>query len=359
MHARLIATGAALVAVVAASCAPTLSARPRLVAAWPRSGATLSVARQTVDLTFNRPLDAGLTSATVERAEDGTTLSSSTNVDPADARHLQVKLLEPAAGSYVLHWHAVGLRSADAADGEHAFILQKDAPAPPRLNVSPASADKGEPLNLAGKGFAKESSVRLAIGDDEQDLVTTQTDAGGTFKIEAKLPDSVPLGTQPVTAVDGEGRAATTVVQVHWGGWPPAVATDVGEPGPEPGEVTFTLSVRNRSDYMLEHVQLVIQDPPGATLVSADPSPTLQVGALAWQIPVMDRGVSSPFHATYRTAEAVVSHAWLEFRHRHSSACGRDDCMPAFISESTSESLLVAPAEFSPAEAGAAATSSR
>jgi methionine-rich copper-binding protein CopC len=359
MAARLIAIGAALVAVVASSCAPTLSARPRLVAAWPMSGASLSVAGHTLDLTFNRPLDAALTSAAVERPEDGSTLLTSATVDPANARHLQVKLMEPSAGSYVLHWHAVGLRSTEPADGDQTFSLQKDASAPPRVNISPATADKGEVLDLVGKGFARESPVRLAIGDDEQALATVQTDARGTFNAEAKVPDSLPLGEQPVTAVDSEGRIATAAIQVHWGGWPPAVATDIGEPGPKPGEVTFTLSVRNRSDYMLEHVQLVIQDPPGAMLVNADPSPRRQADTLAWDIPVMDRGLVSPFHATYRSAEAVVSHAWLEFRHRHRSACGRDDCLPAFISESTSESLLVAPApEILPAEAGAAATSS-
>ena len=49
---------AALLAFIVASCAPSLSAPPHLVATWPVAGASLSVARHTLELTFNRPLQA-------------------------------------------------------------------------------------------------------------------------------------------------------------------------------------------------------------------------------------------------------------------------------------------------------------
>jgi hypothetical protein len=39
---------------------------------------------------------------------------------------------------------------------------------------------------------------------------------------------------------------------------------------------------------------------------------------------------------------AVVSHTWMEFRHRRERGCA-DDCVPAFISSSVAESTPVAP----------------
>ncbi len=185
--------------------------------------------------------------------------------------------------------------------------------------------------------------MQFSIGDDAQTLASVRTDGRGTFNLEARVPDSVPFGTQPVVGVDGQGRKATASVQVRWGGWPPAVASVVAQPGPSAGELTFTLNVRNRSDYMLEHLRLVVQDPEGGTFVAAAPGPQRQAGTLVWEIAVMDRGVVGPFRATYQASNAVVGHAWLEFRHRHGSGCTRDDCLPAFISESTSNSALVPP----------------
>jgi hypothetical protein len=159
------------------------------------------------------------------------------------------------------------------------------------------------------------------------------------------LPDWVPFGLQPLAAVDSDGSRATAAVGVRWGGWPPAVATDVGQPGPGPGQVTFVVQPRNRSDYVLEHVMVVMQDPQASTLVGSSPEGQHRDGTLTWQIPVMDRGQFGPFRATYQTSSAIVSHAWLEFRHRHERGCTGDPCLPAFISVSTADSLQVAPAQ--------------
>ncbi len=335
-------------------------------------GASLSVAKHTFDLTFNRPLLPELTSAAVWREEDGVPMRTEVKLDPSDPTQLKVRLLEPSVGSYQLHWRAVADRSGEAAEGNREFMLQDESSTPPRIDVSPSSTDAGQPLELVGKGFSKSSSVQITIGDDEQELIHGKTDDRGSFNLEARVPASVPLGMQPVSAVDRQGRAATAAVQVRWGGWPPVVATNVGQPGPDAGEVTFTLNVRNRSpvvatnvgqpgpdagevtftlnvrnrsDYMLEHVRLVMHDPEGASLVGADPGPQRQGGTLVWEIPVMDRGVVGPYRATYRANSTLVGHAWLEFRHRHLSGCSRDDCLPAFISESSSDSPPVAPSD--------------
>src|SRR5205823_6695487 len=122
------------------------------------------------------------------------------------------------------------------------------------------------------------SVVQLSIGDDEQALASVETDAVGGFETQAKLPSSVPFGTQSISAADSQGETATAAIDVRWGGWPPVVATDVGQPGPEPGEVSFALNVRNRSDYLVEHVRVVMKDPEGGTLMGADPAPRREAG---------------------------------------------------------------------------------
>jgi methionine-rich copper-binding protein CopC len=345
MFREFVALPLAVLGVISASCAPSLVASPRLVAVWPTAEASLSVARHTLDLTFNRPLNPDATAASVWRDLDGVPMASRAETDAANPRHLKVHLLEPAVGEYQLHWHAVAAQSGLAADGDHAFVLRNESPMPPRVDVSPASVDVGDRLELVGKGFGSDMVVQFTMGDDAQQLADVRTDRGGNFDLEARVPDSVPFGVQPVVAVDGQGREASGAVMVRWGGWPPVGVSNVAQPGPSAGDVSFTLNVRNRSDYVVEHLRLVMQDPDGGVLVGAFPGPQRQGSTLVWEIPVMDRGVLGPFRATYRTPSAAVGHAWLEFRHRHASGCTRDECLPAFISESTADSALVAPAD--------------
>jgi methionine-rich copper-binding protein CopC len=327
-----------------AGCAPVLVAPPQLVAAWPAAGATLPVAQTTFNLTFNRTLHAELTWATVSRDEDGSPVAVDSTVLPANPRRLHVVLKKPAAGQYRLHWHAVAARTSAARDGEQTFSMQDESVAPPRIEVSPPVAETGDKVQVAGTGFGKRCAVHLTIGDDEQALSTVETDASGAFAVEERVPQTVPFGQQPVTATDMCGAATTAAVQVRWGGWPPLVASYVGQSGPEPGEVTFWLSLRNRSDYVLERVHLVLTDPPGASFVGADPAARRQDQSLSWDIPSMDRGVLGPFRVTYRVAEATSSHAWIEFRHRRPHGCSGDDCLPAFVSEAVAESKSVSPA---------------
>jgi methionine-rich copper-binding protein CopC len=337
----LIAAG--LAGLVAAACAPSLAAPPHLVAAWPAAGATLPVAPATLELTFNRALHAELTWATVGRDRDGLPTYVESAVEAANPRRLRVVVKAPLAGEYRLHWHAVSARTAAALDGEQVFAMLDEAAVPPQVEVSPSTAETGDKLKVVGSRFGQRCSVRLAIGDDEQALTTVETDATGSFVAEAPVPQ-VAFGQQPVSATDYCGAAATTGVQVRWGAWPPLVASDVGQPGPGAGEVTFSVNLRNRSDYLLERVRVVLDDPPGASLVAADAGTTRQDRSVFWEIAMVDRGRVGPFRVTYRVTDPVVSHARIEFRHRRPYGCG-DDCPPAFVTETTSESTLVFPAD--------------
>ncbi len=341
--ARFLPLLAALTVLAAASCSPNLSTAPRLVASWPAAGATLSLARQTLELTFNDRLRSDGTWAAI-RNQNGSELASSTTLDANDARRLEIRISDPAAGSYQLHWHVVSAETQLASDGEQIFAMQEAASAPPRIDISPARTDTGQPLEIVGKGFARASHVQLSIGDDKQPLATLDTDDRGTFNTEVRVPASVPFGVQPLAATDAAGRMAVGSVEVRWGGWPPAVATNIGQPGPGSGEFSFTLNVRNRSDYTLEHVRVVMQDPEGSSVVSATPEAQREGSTLVWLVPVMPRGPAGPFQVTYAASAPAVSHAWLEFRHRLPRGCTGDDCLPAFISVSTADSEEIAPA---------------
>jgi hypothetical protein len=305
-------------------------------------GATLPVARQILELTFNRPL-AGDSSWAEVIGEDGSRLPATPGLDPNDPRRLRLRLDEWTAGSFDLRWHVLAADSHLASDGDQPFTLDSGASSPPHVDVSPASAETGERLELVGKALPKESTLLLTIGDDDQQLATAQTDGSGRLNLEARVPQTIPYGVQRVSVFDGPRRVAETSVQVQWGGWPPLVGSDVGHPGPNPGEVTFTLQVRNRSDYVLEQVRLVLRDPDGSALVSADPGAQREGSTLVWQIPVLDRGPAHPVHVTYSVDHPVVSHAWFEFRHRRERGCMRGDCLPAFISNSVADSEPVTP----------------
>jgi methionine-rich copper-binding protein CopC len=326
-----------------AGCAPALGVPPRMVASWPMPGASLSVGRHALELTFNRPLDSGASRASVVDAE-GASVATNVRVDANDRRRLNVRLTDPRPGNYDLRWHAVAADSRIASDGDQAFSLEREVSSPPRIDVSPSLAESGDRLELVGKGFTRDADVALTIGDDDQPLATAHTDGSGRFNLEAHVPSSVPYGLQRVSALLAGERIATASVQVQWGGWPPLVGSNVGQPGPEPGEVTFTIDVANRSDYVLEHVRVVLAQPERAQMVSADGDAQVEGSSVEWDLPVMDRGAVQPMHVTYRTDHVVSSHAWIEFRHRRQRGCWQGDCLPAFISNSVADSVPVAPA---------------
>lgn len=332
-----------LLIVFVAGCAPSLAAPPHLIASWPLADASLSVSPHTFELTFNRDLDATQTTASVS-SEDGSSVDSNAALDPNDAHRLRVRTLAAVAGNFDLRWHAVDAASHLASDGDQTFTLRKESPSPPRIDISPAAADNDERLEVVGKGFTAQSPLRLMMGDNSVSLATTQTDAHGKFNVEVRAPGSVTYGVQPIMAVDGDGRTAVGTVMLRYGGWPPVVGTNVGQAGPNAGEVTFSLTIRNLSDYVLEHVTVSMVDPEGSSLVDADPRSQREANTLVWVISEMDRGVVGPFRATYRASGALMSHASMEFRHRRERGCTGDDCVPAFISTSVADSTPIAPA---------------
>jgi hypothetical protein len=187
--------------------------------------------------------------------------------------------------------------------------------------------------------------VQLTIGDDDEALASAETNPKGEFVVSASVPPGIAFGLQPVTAEDLSGNLASATVQVRWGSWPPVAAFATGQPGPGPGEVTLSVTVKNGSDYLLEHVRVILDDPEGGRFVSAEPRAEGVQQARIWELPTVDRGVVGPLRATYRADGPISAHATVEFRHRRPRGCSGDDCLPAFVSATSSDSTLIYPAD--------------
>jgi methionine-rich copper-binding protein CopC len=335
-----------LAALMAVGCAPTLAAPPHLVAVWPAAGTTLGVSPYQFELTFNRQIQLESSWAAVFRDDDGVLLPTGTSVAPDHPRQLNVRLDAPRPGPYQLQWHAVAAGGGAAAAGAVRFSIHGEyAGDVPRLEVTRSIANSGDQVEVAGRGFARQSSVQLTIGDDDEALASVETDPKGEFVVRARVPSAIPFGLQPVNAEDLRGSLATATVQVRWGSWPPLAAFATGQPGPGPGEVTLSVTVKNGSDYLLEHVRVSLDDPEGGRFVSAEPPAQGVERAHLWELPTLDRGVVGPMRATYRAAGPVSAHATVEFRHRRPRGCSGDDCLPAFVSATSSDSTLIYPAD--------------
>jgi methionine-rich copper-binding protein CopC len=322
-------------------CAPSLAVSPHLIAAWPAPGQSVASTAGHLELTFNRPVSTA--SSLVEVLSEDRALGTSLEADER-ANHLRVWLgEEPPAGRYLVRWHAVSVRTRAGEDGEYGFAVQPEGEVAPHLDLSREAVGNGEVLNIKGQGFAPRAAVQLTIGDDEAPLKTVAADARGGFNEDARVPPSVAFGVQPISGVDEAGNRATAALKVRWGGWPPVLAWTVGSSGPGPREVTLTVSLRNRSDYVLEALHVSLAVPPSAGFVAAEQGGRFANGVLSWDLDWLDRGVAGPLRATFRTDTPIRSHATIQFRHRRPHGCEDDECLTAFVSETASDSTLVAP----------------
>jgi methionine-rich copper-binding protein CopC len=330
-------------------CAPVQLIRPYLVAAWPAPGAKVSGPPDTLELTFNRALEPANVWASVTRTSDEHTPATQLEVQPgpenAELDNLLVVRLEEKIypDTYSVHWRAMSGGSQSVIDGEYTFEVLPEGGASAHLSVSPPDAQPNDVVQVTGRGFGKNQDVHLTIGDDAASLNTVHSDQSGRFTADSRIPTGVVSGLQPIEAVDAGGARAQAALQVRWGGWPPLVAWTELRPGPDSNDVSMTISLRNRSDYYLEAVRVVVADPPGASVVTADAGATHANDALSWDLGSVDRGTAGPLHATYRADRPITAHARVEFRHRRPHNCTGDDCLSAFVSETNSESTTVAP----------------
>jgi methionine-rich copper-binding protein CopC len=334
----------ALVALVAVTgCASALPARVHLVTSTPAADGLLGTPPTRLDLRFSNALAAD---ASFVRVLDGqsATLATSSDVDPLDPRQLSATL-PPGLQSGVFHvqWHATSATDGQAAEGGFTFTVADGAAAWPRLLLSRGQADVKEDVLVSGWGFTPSVPIALTIGDDDELLPATRSDATGAFAAPIQVPNDIPFGAQRISAHDPTGARAAADLEVRWGGWPPLRVFTNGEPGPGRGQVTLTVSGRNRSDYTLEGIRIFLQIPAGAAVVSTSPGARLERGDVVWDLPPVDRSTIEPRLATFAVEGPIQTTARVEFRHRRPRGCIGDACLPSFVDETVSQSSMLAP----------------
>jgi methionine-rich copper-binding protein CopC len=322
--------------LLSAACAPALTSHARLVAGSPAASAVIGTPPATLDLSFNEELAPSSTVQAVS-ISSGETVSQASTVDPANKRQLSAPLNGLAPGVYQVRWHTVPATAGAPLDGAYSFTVAPDARTQPHLWLGKATADSQETVPLGGQGFAPRSTLKLAIADDAQPLQSIQTDDAGAFAATIVVPPDVPYGWQPILATDATGARAALPLEVRWGGWPPLDAAVVARPGPSEGEVTFSVTVRNRSDYVLEAIRVAVPVPDGSTFASATAGGQLTDGEVTWAIPWIDRSTAGPFDLTLRSTGPVTVQAQVDYRHRRPRGCLGDGCLPAFISNAVSQ----------------------
>jgi methionine-rich copper-binding protein CopC len=329
--------------LLSTACAPVPASPPHLIATWPAAGASVKSAT-TLELTFNRALEPASSSVELVHMPDGQLVTTDVRLDPTRRHRLRIGLGEPLSpGDHYVRWHATDARSLASQDGTFGFTVQPGTRIAPRLDIRGDAVRNGDALDLSGQGFAAHAQVQVTIGDDDQPLQSVRADARGAFSISPRIPPGVAFGVQPVSATDDSGNRATAAIKVRWGGWPPVVAWTMGQAGPAAREVTLSVTLRNRSDYVLERVRVVMLDPEGAIFLRSDNGARHADGQVAWEFGWLDRGLAGPLHATYRTDHPIASHTAIHFRHRRPRGCEDDECLSAFVSETASDSALIEP----------------
>ena len=317
--------------------------------ASPAPGAIIGALPDRLELHFAQALAADFSSAEVID-ERGQLVLGDTQVLKNDTRMIEVRLADTAdapGGVYTVHWQSVSASSHDQTSDDFTFTVQPGAPTQPQVMVSPRQSDAQRLVNIAGSGFSPSANLTLTIGDDEQAFGDgkARTNANGAFNVTLRVPGDVPFGMQPVWVRDQAGVKAAAQLEVRWGGWPPLRVYTMAEPGPDSGEVKFTVVGRNRSDYVLEDVRVHLQIPAGTSVVSADDGAHEEGDGLVWDEGTVDRTSFTPRSAVLRADGPVVGHAQVEFRHRRPRGCVGDECLPSFVDQTNSESGSVTPAK--------------
>jgi methionine-rich copper-binding protein CopC len=227
-------------------------------------------------------------------------------------RRLWISLQDLGPGPYRVRWKAVAEDDKGETRGEYTFTVQPSLPAgAPRIAVSPAQAGAGQPVTLAGSGFAPDQNVVLSVGDGEELLALARADQGGRFSAQVALPDDLPFGRQVIQAADAADHLATAAVFVPSGGWPAAIVQLGGEA--QPDAVEYTLRVENRSGFHLSNLVLRADVPPGTQVLAeglAQPdgvdAAKLEEGRLVWRLRALaPHAIAGPF--TFQVATAGLS----------------------------------------------------
>jgi len=320
--------------------AGTAHAHARYVTSVPDSGDFVTSAPSSVKVTFSEEVKLSGSNISVI-APGGTEVNAgAVGFDGSDRKTLSVPLPSGLAnGLYTVNWVSISDQDGDKEDGAFNFGLRAGVAAPV-LHVDRASADVGQRLTLSGSGYKPNGSIVISAGDDDEFVDAGRADASGQFNLAAALPSDLPFGKQTITAADGDGAKATGEVMVRWGGWPP-LKVHVDASGAR-DDMTFSVTLTNRSDYAVRVNAARLQLPPGTTFKSADNGGRLDAfGEASWdtfELPA--RGSVGPLNVVLDTTKLkdgddVTAWAWVTYSHAQEQG---DDgsLLPSFQSSAVS-----------------------
>jgi methionine-rich copper-binding protein CopC len=274
----------------------------RLVESTPRADATLATPPPRLQLVFGGEVDEDQSHVEVY----GPTGQRADRRDQqVDGDRMSISLLDLGPGVYGVSWRSALADAGPKMGGRYAFSIQPQLPVGvPQIAVHPPIADNGQPVAVAGSGFAPGGDVVVSVGDGSDLLGVARADGAGRISLEARLPGSLPYGRQVLQATDATDHFATAAVQVPTGGVPVAVVRMLGETDEGNSQnVTYTVRIENRSGYQLSNVRVGIQLPPGTRALLDDAGqpdgsddPKVSNGEVTWNAhSVAAHAVLGPF----------------------------------------------------------------
>jgi methionine-rich copper-binding protein CopC len=331
--------------LVLAGCAPRSPLRAHPILIQPPPDAVLGAPPHAAEIAFTAPL-AGNRSSLVVMDADGNVVSERSQVDPADPRRLVAPLRSALrSGAYELIWRSVEASTSAELEGQEHFRIEPSAPERPAIAFSSAEVDAGDKLSISGSGFSPSTRVVLTIGDDADQLAVTSSREDGSFVVAAlPVPPDLPLGEQAITARDNNGATAARLLRVHWGGWPPLRLTVAARPGPSAGQVTVDVGARNRSDYTLRDVRLVLRLAPGTSVAATSQGGREEAGSVVWDVSgTLERGPLDAHWAILSVSgagERPTFSAWAQYGHLPERSAIWGD-LPGFYSSAASPEARV------------------
>jgi len=241
-------------------------AHASLVEATPAPGAVLATPPPRLQVLFSDELDADKSQLRVYGPGGG---RADRRDQQVDGTRMWVSVIDQGPGVYQVRWKSVADEDQDILQGAYSFtITPQPPPQAPQITVTPAIANNGQPVAVAGSGFLPGGTVAIAVGDDEALLAVATADASGRFSVRAVLPADLPFGRQVVQAVDAADHLATAAIRVPTGGGPVAAVRLNAEF--EEDTLSYTLRLENRSGYHLRGVVLRALIPEGTRVLAED-----------------------------------------------------------------------------------------
>jgi methionine-rich copper-binding protein CopC len=325
---------------IAAPLTATAHAQPRYASSVPDSGGFVTSVPSSVKITYTEEVKLSGSNISVIAPGGKEVNAGPIAFDGSDRKTLVVPLASGLTnGQYTVNWVSISTQNGDKEEGGFNFGVRAGAP-PPVMHVEPASVDVGQMVTISGAGYKPNGSIVVSAGDDDEFVEAGRSDATGTFSKTVQLPPDLPYGSQTITAADGDGAKATQDVMVMWGGWPP-VKVHVDASG-APDDMTFSVTLTNRSDYSLQIKAARLKLPEGTSYKSADSGGRLNAfGEATWDtFDLPAHGSVGPLSVvvdtnTLKDGQDVTAWAWVLYNHAQKKS---DDgtVLPQFQSSAVS-----------------------